>query len=40
MDKVWHHGAFKYLQKKPLAPKDIHADMVTILGDDVQLYQW
>lgn len=40
MDKVWHHGAIKYLQKKPLAPKDIHADMVIILGDDVQLYQW
>ena len=34
MDKIWHCGIIKYLQKKGLAPKDIHADMVATLGDD------
>ena len=34
MDKIWHRGVIKYLQKKGLAPKDIHADMVATLGDD------
>ena len=34
MDKIWHRGIIKYLQKKGLAPKDIHADMVATLGDD------
>ena len=34
MDKIWHHGIIKYLQKKRLAPKDIHADMVATLGND------
>ncbi|XP_030588657.1 histone-lysine N-methyltransferase SETMAR-like [Archocentrus centrarchus] len=34
MDKIWHRGVIKYLQKKELAPKDIHADMVATLGDD------
>ncbi|CAI9733412.1 Hypothetical predicted protein [Octopus vulgaris] len=34
MDKIWHRGVIKYLQKKGLAPKDIHADMVATLGND------
>ena len=34
MDKIWHHGIIKYLQKKGLAPKDIHANMVATLGND------
>ena len=34
MDKIWHRGVIKYLQKKGLTPKDIHADMVATLGDD------
>ena len=34
MDKIWHCGIIKYLQKKELAPKDIHADMFATLGDD------
>lgn len=33
MDKIWHGGVIKYLQKKALATKDIHADRVTILED-------
>ena len=34
MDKIWHRGIIKYLQKKGLALKKIHADMVASLGDD------
>ena len=35
MDRIWHRGVIRYLQKKGLAPpKDIHADMVATLGDD------
>lgn len=34
MDKIWNCGVIKDLQKKGLAPKDIHADMVATLGDD------
>ena len=34
MDKIWHCGIIKYLQKKWLALKDIHADMVATLGDN------
>ena len=35
MDKIWYRGIIKYLQeKKGLAPKDIHADMVATLGAD------
>ena len=34
MDKLWHHGIIKYLQKEGLAPKKIHANMVATLGDD------
>ena len=34
VDKIWHRGFIKYLQKGRLAPKDIHADMVATLGDD------
>ena len=26
MDKIWHHHVIKYLQKKRLSPKDIHAE--------------
>ena len=33
MDKIWHRGVIKYLQRKGLSPKDIHADMVATLGD-------
>ena len=35
MDKIWHCDIIKYLQKKRLAPKDIYANKVAILGDDV-----
>ncbi len=34
MDKVWHRSVIKHLQKRGLAPKDIHANMVVTLGDD------
>ena len=34
MDKIWQRGKIKHLQKKRLAPKDIHADIVATLGDD------
>ena len=34
MDKIWHRDVIKYLQKKELTTKDIHADMVATLGDD------
>ena len=34
MDKIWHRGIIQYLQKKELAPKDIHADMIATLRDD------
>ena len=34
IDKIWHCGIIKYLQKKVLAPKDIHANMDATLGDD------
>ena len=34
MDKIWHCGVIKYLQKKRLTTKEIHADMVSTLGDD------
>ena len=33
MDKIRHRGATKHLQKKGLAPKEIHADMVATLGN-------
>ena len=38
MDKIWHRGITKYLLKKELAPKDIHADMVATLGDTAPSY--
>lgn len=38
MDKIWHRGVIKYLHKKGLAPKDIHADMVATLGDGAPSY--
>ena len=34
MDKIWHRGGIRYLQKKGLTTKEIHADMVSTLGDD------
>ena len=34
IDKIWHRGIVKYLQKKGLTPREIHADMVNTLGDD------
>ena len=33
-DKIWHRGVIRYLQKKELPTKEIHADMVSTLGDD------
>ena len=33
-DKIWHRGVIRYLQKKGLTIKEIHADMVSTLGDD------
>ena len=33
IDKNWYPGVIKYLHKQVLAPKDIHAKMVTILGN-------
>ena len=34
MEKIWYRGNIKYLHKKGLGSKDIHVDMVLILGDD------
>ena len=34
MDKIWHRGVIRYLQKKGLTTKEIHADMVSTLMDD------
>ena len=34
MDKIWHRGVIRYLQKTGLTTKEIHADMVSTLGDD------
>ena len=34
MDKIWHRGVTRYLPKKGLTTKEIHADMVSTLGDD------
>ena len=34
MDKIWYRGVIRYLQKKGLTTKKIHADMVSSLGDD------
>ena len=34
MDKIWHHGVIRYLQKKGLPTREIHADMISTLGDD------
>ena len=34
VDKIWHRGVIRYLQKKGLTTKEIHADMVSTLGDD------
>ena len=33
METILHRGVIKYLQKRELAPKDIHADMDATLGD-------
>ena len=34
MDKIWCLGVIRYLQKKELAPKKIHAGRVATLEDD------
>ena len=34
MDKIWHRGVIRYLQKKGLTTKEIHAGMVSTLRDD------
>ena len=34
MDKIWHRGVIKILQKKGLTTKEIHTDMVSTLGND------
>ena len=34
MEKIWCHVIIKYLYEEGLGPKDIHVDMVLILGDD------
>ena len=34
MDKIWHRGVIRYLQKKGLTTKEIHSDMASTLGDD------
>ena len=36
MDKIWHRGVIRYLQKVGLTTKEIHADMVSTLGDDAR----
>ena len=34
MDKIWHRGVIRYLEKKGLTTKEIHSDIVSTLGDD------
>ena len=34
MDKFENRVVIKYLQKKDMSPTQIHADMVSTLGDD------
>ena len=34
MNKIWHRGVIRYLQKNGLATKEIHTDMVSTLKDD------
>ena len=34
MDKIWHRGVIRYLQKKGLMTKKVHTDIVSTLGDD------
>ena len=34
MDKIWHRGVIRYLQKKGLTTKKIRTDMVSTLGND------
>ena len=34
MDKIWHCGVIRYLQKKELMTKDIHTDVISTLWDD------
>ena len=36
IDKIWHRGIIKYLQKKGLAPKYIYPDVVATLGNDAR----
>ena len=34
MDKIWHRGVIRYLQKEGLTTKETHTDMVSTLGDN------
>ena len=34
MDNIWHRGVIKYLQKRGLTPKEIHAAMADTFGDN------
>ena len=34
MDKIWHRGVIRYLQKNKLTTNEIDIDMVSTLGDD------
>ena len=38
MDKIGERAVIQYLHKKGLTPKDIHNDMVAILGKDAPSY--
>ena len=35
MEKIWHRGFIKYLQKKGLAFSEFRGNIVDTLGDDV-----
>ena len=34
MEKTWHRGVIRYLQKKDLTTKEIYTDIVSTLGND------
>ena len=36
MDKIWHRGVIRYLQKKRLTTEKIHTDMVSTLEDNAR----
>ena len=39
MEQIWYRGNIKYLHKKGLGSKDIHVDMVLILGYDAYCHE-